>query len=140
MIDIYGNIGRVIGNSLSEETWEIFLKLLIAITDYILRPDAPSNQEALQRKLCPQLLKVLFEMWLLSRTRNPSLWEALKQRVRNWTHHISLIKTWKPVCLALTRRSIAILYGPSGLNFSFFFIISPSFSPNLLFAKNFLFF
>lgn len=101
---------------MSIETWEIFLKLLISITDSILRQDvANENIKGLQKKLCPQLLKVLFELWLLSRTRNPSLWFALKQRVRGWTHHISLILTWRETCFALTRRSTSILYGPAGL-------------------------
>lgn len=105
---------------MSTETWEIFLKLMIGIVDSILYPEAPATQEPVQRKLCPQLLNVLFELWLLSRTRNPKLWEALKLRVRGWTHHISLINTWKMTSFALTRRSVALLYGISGsFDFSF---------------------
>ena len=113
VLEIFAQIGRTIGQKLSIETWELFLKLLIAITDIVLRPEAPANQEPLQRKLCPQLLKVLFELWLHSRTRNPNLWLALKQRVHNWTHHMALIMTWKVTCFALTKRSASILYGPS---------------------------
>ena len=124
VLDIFVNIGRKIGHILSVETWEIFLKLLIGITDLILRTDAPQSQEPLQRKLCSQLLKVLFELWLLSRTRNPLLWEALKERVRGWTHHMALVLTWKLTCISLTKRSVAILYGPSGIFYFFFFFIS----------------
>lgn len=113
VLDIFANIGRQIGSSLSVETWEIFLKLLIAVTDTVLGVDAPAKQEVLQRKLCPQLLKVLFELWLLSGTRNPALWDALRQSVKGWTHHMSLILTWKVTCFALTKRSTAILYGPT---------------------------
>lgn len=92
------------------------MKLLIGLTDLILRPDFPTAQEQLQRKLCPQLLRVLFELWLLSRTRNPDLWKALKDRVKGWTHHMALIQTWNCITIALTKRSVAILYGPSGKN------------------------
>ena len=113
VLDIFVNIGRSIGTQFSVETWELFLKLLIGITDLILRPDAPPLQEPLQKRLCPQLLKVLFELWLLSRTRNPDLWSALKQRVHKWTHHMALILTWKLTCISLTKRSAAILYGPA---------------------------
>mmetsp|Transcript_2685 Transcript_2685/g.9507 ORF Transcript_2685/g.9507 Transcript_2685/m.9507 type:complete len:1308 (+) Transcript_2685:68-3991(+) len=113
VLDIFANIGRQIGSTLSVETWEIFLKLLIAVTDTVLGVDAPVRQEVLQRKLCPQLLKVLFELWLLSGTRNPALWDALRQSVKGWTHHMSLILTWKVTCFALTKRSTAILYGSS---------------------------
>ena len=125
VLDIYRNIGRVLGNSLTTETWEIFLKLLLTVTDYVLRSDAPSNQEPLQRKLCSQILQVLFETWLLSRTKNPVLWDALKQRVKGWTHHKDLIYTWKVVCFALTKRSITILYSAKGFFFSSLLSLSP---------------
>lgn len=113
VLDILAMVGRQIGGRLSVETWEIFLKLLIAITDSVLRVDAQGSQEPLQRKLCSQLFKVLFELWLLSRTRNPELWDALKQRVAGWTQHMSLILTWKVTCFALTKRTAGILYGPA---------------------------
>jgi len=111
VLDIFASIGRNVGPSLSVETWEVFLKLLIGITDSILHPEASEVQKPFQTKLCSQVLRVLFELWLLSRTRNPALWDALKQRVRGWTHHRALITTWNVVCFALTRRSIAVLYG-----------------------------
>jgi hypothetical protein len=114
VLEIYALIGRQLGQGLSVETWEVFLKLMISITDAILRPEAPSSQEPIQRKLVSQLLKVLFELWLLSRTRNPALWDALQHRVRGWTHHNELILTWKVTSFALTKRSTAILYGSSG--------------------------
>ena len=113
VLDIYSSIGRTIGNELSEETWEVFLKILIGISDSILRKDAPANVEALQRRLCSQLQKVLFELWLLSKTKNPLLWEALQQRVRGWTKHMPLILAWKVVSFALTKRTVNILYGGS---------------------------
>lgn len=113
VLDIYLQFGRQAGDSLNVETWETFLKLLLGVCDNILRADLDKSQETLQKKLCPQLLKVLFELWLLSRTKNPDLWAALFQRVVGWTQHMSLVLTWKVTAVALTKRVFAILYGPS---------------------------
>ena len=111
VLDIYIQIARNLGSKLNNETWEIILKLFIGIVDSVLRLDAPSNQEIFQRKLCSQILKVLFEVWLHSRTKNPHLWDALKNRVSGWVHHMPLVSTWNLISQSLTKRSIAILYG-----------------------------
>eukprot|EP01095_Lingulamoeba_sp_RSL-Kostka_P018275 TRINITY_DN9967_c1_g1_i3.p1 TRINITY_DN9967_c1_g1~~TRINITY_DN9967_c1_g1_i3.p1 ORF type:complete len:1160 (+),score=392.41 TRINITY_DN9967_c1_g1_i3:355-3834(+) len=113
VLDIFLQIGRQLGTKLSVETWEIFLKLLTSCADYILRQDLEKIQEALPRKLNAQIMKVVFELFLLSKTRNPDLWGALIDRVSYWTHHMSLILTWKTFAISLTRRTAAILYGPS---------------------------
>ena len=101
---------------MSKDTWEIFLKIIIAVCDSILRSDAPSVVTPLQRRLCSQMQKVLFESWLLSGTHNPDLWAALQSRVRGWTQHMPLTASWKVTCFALTKRTLSILYGSSGSN------------------------
>jgi hypothetical protein len=55
----------------------------------------------------------LVELWLLSGTNNPAMWNALATRITGWTRHIDLINTWKHTMLALTRRLFALLFGPS---------------------------
>lgn len=111
VLDIYVQVGRKLGDTLTKETWEIFLKILIAVGDSILRSDIPAHVESIQRYLCAQLHKVIFELWLLSGTQNPELWAALKDRVAGWTQHMPLILTWKVICLGLTKRVSTLLYG-----------------------------
>ena len=94
----------------------MFLKILIGTSDSILRIDAPSSLVPLQQRLCSQIQKVLFELWLLSRTQNPLLWEALQNRIQGWTRHMPLIHAWKVVTFALTKKTVSILYGNTNAN------------------------
>ena len=111
VLEMYTTIARHLGPKLSIETWELILKLIIGAVDSVLRIDAPSNQEPLQKKLCSQIVKMLFEVWLHSKTVNPSLWDALKSRICNWVHHMALISNWNLICQSLTKRTLSLLYG-----------------------------
>jgi len=108
VLDIYVTIGRRVGKDLSVETWEIFLKLVLGIADSLFR-----NSGGLQDRLCSQTLKVMFELWLHSRTRNPQMWKSLKSLALGWTHLMPLVMQWNVTTLALTNRSLALLYGPA---------------------------
>jgi hypothetical protein len=39
------------------------------------------------------------------------MWNALQARVKGWTRHMALMMTWKVTCFALTKRTLAIIYG-----------------------------
>eukprot|EP01100_Stratorugosa_tubuloviscum_P015429 TRINITY_DN8902_c0_g1_i1.p1 TRINITY_DN8902_c0_g1~~TRINITY_DN8902_c0_g1_i1.p1 ORF type:complete len:1255 (+),score=606.97 TRINITY_DN8902_c0_g1_i1:98-3862(+) len=109
MLDIYSNIGRQLARTLTLETWEVFLKILIGICDCLLQQAI--NEDALGRKLCQQLLKVIFDLWLHSRTRNPAMWAALRKFIPNWNKLMQLIKQWEVTTLGLTQRALILLYG-----------------------------
>jgi hypothetical protein len=78
-LNIFLAVARAVGATLSTETWEVFLKLMLGIVDSLfLSPQAPS---LLGNKLCNQALRVLFECWLSAQTFNPNMWNHLKDRV-----------------------------------------------------------
>lgn len=112
ILDIYLAIARQLGRSLSLETWEVFLKIVFGIGDSLLTP-VQGAEDSLAKRITQQLLKVIFELLLHSRTRNPALWGSLKKFVAGWTHLSTLITQWNITTLALTTRSLAILYGAS---------------------------
>jgi len=39
------------------------------------------------------------------------MWNALQARVKGWTRHMALMMTWKVTCFALTKRTLASIYG-----------------------------
>jgi len=55
VLDIYFSIGQE-GTLLDGESWELFLRLLLGITDYLL--GSPSSDHTLAMRLCPHVLKV----------------------------------------------------------------------------------
>jgi hypothetical protein len=62
-------------------------------------------------KLCPLLMKVLFEIWLRSTTKNQVLWDTLKELVQGWRYRRPVLEHWSNTAIGLTNRLIRILYG-----------------------------
>jgi len=60
ILDIYLEIGRTHWKTLSLETWEIFLKVLLGIADSMLSASASADAAALGLRLGYQVLKVVF--------------------------------------------------------------------------------
>lgn len=57
ILNIFLNVGRELQSTLSTETWEVWLKLLLGMTDSLL--GNPSSQECeLSKDLAPQVLRV----------------------------------------------------------------------------------
>jgi hypothetical protein len=56
VLDVYSLVGKSLRTKMDQQTWEIFLKLMIAICDSLLKPEI----EVMQRKLSAQLLRVCF--------------------------------------------------------------------------------
>lgn len=104
-------ITKAYAQTLTDETWDVLLKLLIGITDSLFL--APRDPSLLGQKLCNQTLKVLFECWLTAQTLKPEMWGFLKDRVSKWTHISHTIVQWQQVSLALTSRVIRTMYGAS---------------------------
>ncbi|KAG0208841.1 hypothetical protein BGX28_000316 [Mortierella sp. GBA30] len=109
--------GRQLGNSFSEETWEVILKVILGITDSLLRQQSKLNlvmpeHVKMSDDLCEHLLRVLFELWLRSGIRQVHMWDTLKQCFNGWTHREAVLKQWAASSLGLCQRVVRLLYGP----------------------------
>lgn len=74
-------------NSVTQETWESWLKLLLGVVDSIFRNRGNSGAVAhsfLIKSLGPPAFRVLCEVWLLSKTENPDLWGAFQNLASSW--------------------------------------------------------
>ncbi|KAF9582106.1 hypothetical protein BGW38_000639 [Lunasporangiospora selenospora] len=115
--------GRQLGSSFSDETWEVLLKVVLGITDSLLRehtasphipPSPPLSPEHVKMSddLCEHLLRVLFELWLRSNIRQVPMWDILKQCFNGWTHRLPVLHQWAASALGLCQRVVRLLYGP----------------------------
>jgi hypothetical protein len=68
--------GRDAGNRFSPEMWEFLMKIVLGVTDYLLS-DPVDEPNQLSTKLCPLLLKVLFQIWFRSGRMTDILWKRL---------------------------------------------------------------
>lgn len=99
---------------MSPLTWEALLKFLMTINDMLLSP--PNTSGGLAEHLCEKLISVLLEVWLHASCHHfpaPSMWKTLHELCVSWRHHNSMIDYWSRTSLALTRRVIQYMYGPS---------------------------
>ncbi|KAI7899745.1 uncharacterized protein BX663DRAFT_532705 [Cokeromyces recurvatus] len=99
----------------SEETWLVLLKVMLGITDYLLKEPVGETSSLgvmnMADELCDNLLQVLFELWLRSATMNVEMWDILKNCFARWTHRSKAIQQWSSTSLALTRRIQNLIYG-----------------------------
>eukprot|EP01114_Cavostelium_apophysatum_P000081 TRINITY_DN1007_c0_g1_i5.p1 TRINITY_DN1007_c0_g1~~TRINITY_DN1007_c0_g1_i5.p1 ORF type:complete len:802 (-),score=236.83 TRINITY_DN1007_c0_g1_i5:97-2502(-) len=112
VLSIIEQATREIGGRFSQETWELLLKVMLGCADVLLR-DPLDDPSQLSSKLCPQLLKVLFQVWFRSKNMNNSLWLSLAQLLRGWRHRMPTIVQYNAICVAFTARVIRLLYGPN---------------------------
>ncbi|KAL9543689.1 hypothetical protein MBANPS3_007993 [Mucor bainieri] len=118
---------------LSAETWSVLLKVMLGITDYLLKEpvgggaggsaaaagggggggDSTSSLGVINMadELCDSLLQVLFELWLRSNTMDVEMWDILKHCFIRWTHRSKAIQQWSSTSLALTKRIQSLIYG-----------------------------
>ena len=69
------NSVRQYGESFVAETWNILLKVMLGISDYLLRENSSSY---LTEQLIESVLWTLFECWLRSSVVQVELWSALE--------------------------------------------------------------
>jgi hypothetical protein len=78
------NIG---GREFSNETWKVFVKVVLGMTDCILgsSPDKRSSSVAfgMADQLCEDLITVCMEVWLRSHTVDVEMWDYLQVSVDN---------------------------------------------------------
>ncbi|KAI8338078.1 hypothetical protein BC941DRAFT_470077 [Chlamydoabsidia padenii] len=100
---------------LSPDTWIDLLKVILGITDSLLKE--PSGEtpipgvKNISDELCEPLLRVLFELWLRSRVKEIEMWNMLKHCFTRWSHRPQVIQYWTLTSLSLTNRIIHMLYG-----------------------------
>jgi hypothetical protein len=82
------------------------------------------NDEGLGQMLAPLLFKTLFELFLLSNSRNTAIWLTFKvtkphhnnivkdlAATNYWFNNVAFISVWNAVTVGLAQRMNAILYG-----------------------------
>ena len=112
-LKVFSMAGRTL--QLSAETWAVLLKVMLGITDYLLKePTGDISSLGVMNmadELCDHLLQVLFELWLRSNTMDVEMWDILKTCFGRWTHRSKAIQQWSTTSLALTKRIQHIVYG-----------------------------
>lgn len=95
---------------MSTATWKVLLRVLLGVTDYLLRvPTQPYCY--LSEELGEALLSNLIELWLRSQIFSADMWKALRSCYPTWAHRLLVISHWSAVSLALTQRVTRVLYG-----------------------------
>ncbi|KAI8096897.1 uncharacterized protein BX664DRAFT_275281 [Halteromyces radiatus] len=113
ILTVISTAGRTL--DLSSDTWTVLLKVMLGITDSLLKE--PSGEtpipgvKNISDELCEPLLRVLFELWLRSRTKEIDMWNILKSCFTRWCHRPQVIQYWSLVSLSLTHRVIHFLFG-----------------------------
>lgn len=101
------------GASLSGETWSNIMTSLLKVADNLLT--VPTEPMSLGEQLSNNLIFVVFDLWLrmcASSFPSPSLWKALRESCISWRHHPEVAQHWSALMISLTKRVIAVLYGP----------------------------
>ncbi|KAI9320406.1 hypothetical protein BX666DRAFT_2017636 [Dichotomocladium elegans] len=111
---VLARAGRVL--ALSEETWMVLLKVMLGITDFLLKEPMGGDTNGsgipnMGDELCEHLLRVLCELWLRSQIKDVAMWNMLKDCFRRWTHRPKSIEQWTLISLSLTTRTLNVLYG-----------------------------
>ncbi|CEP06859.1 hypothetical protein [Parasitella parasitica] len=112
-LKVFVMAGRTL--KLSDETWSVLLKVMLGITDYLLKEPSGDTLNLgvmnMADELCDSLLQVLFELWLRSNTMDVEMWDILKRCFMRWTHRSKAIQQWSSTSLALTKRIQNLIYG-----------------------------
>lgn len=112
-LKVFAMAGRTL--KLSSETWAVLLKVILGITDYLLKEPAGETSNLgvknMADELCDNLLQVLFELWLRSNTMDVEMWDILKTCFGRWTHRSKVIQQWSTTSLALTKRIQTLIFG-----------------------------
>ena len=108
---------------LSEETWEILLKVHLGISSQFLKDDINPNNP--YEQLVPYIVENLFDLWLISEAQKPGLFEFYSKLACEWIHREDVIKSWFSTCKGLTEKFINLVYGGQCI-YTPHFIIQPT--------------
>ncbi|KAJ5070469.1 hypothetical protein M0811_10941 [Anaeramoeba ignava] len=113
VISIYQKMVTERSELLTTETWEYLLNVLLGITDSILANEGTTTEPQLTTILTPFILRLLFDLWLRSESKNIEMWERFKKLASNWKHRKETMLQWSSTIYGLTNRVLNIIYGPS---------------------------
>ncbi len=109
VLKTYASIAAELSPLLSEESWEVLLKVNIGVTNKFLTemksPCDPAEQ------IAQPLIDNLFDVWLRSGVQSPLLFDKLSTYSSEWIHRENVIDAWARVCRGLTRRMLTVIYG-----------------------------
>ncbi|KAJ5072634.1 hypothetical protein M0811_01649 [Anaeramoeba ignava] len=108
VINIYQEVALERSQNFSTETWEYLLNTLIGISDSLV-----SNESNLTNELFSYLIRLLYDVWLRSSTKNLEMWERLRKSSISWRLKTETITQWIATIFGLTNKVINILYGPT---------------------------
>ncbi|KAJ6253423.1 hypothetical protein M0813_13393 [Anaeramoeba flamelloides] len=111
VISIFNRIKSKDKDFLSSDSWTYLLNILLGITDSFLRDEGTIIEPFLTKKLSVHMLKILFEIWLISETQDLRSWELLGTLAKDWIHRKCTIIQWSSTTFGLLNRVISILYG-----------------------------
>jgi RALGAPB N-terminal domain/Rap/ran-GAP len=93
----------------STSTWALLLKVLLGIADVLL--EGPSIGSSLGNTLESELLDVVFDAWLRSKTQDAHLWELLSSMCSRVLHRKWVIIHWRMICRVLSGHLVTMTYG-----------------------------
>ncbi|KAJ6250437.1 hypothetical protein M0813_16056 [Anaeramoeba flamelloides] len=111
IIDIFANTATKKDGWIDNDSWLYMLSVLIGITDNLLAGKGSHTEPRLTDELTPHLLKLLFDLWLKSKTRNLGMWKQLKHVFINWRHRKETIIQWSSTSYGLLNSLINLFYG-----------------------------
>ncbi|KAJ3430464.1 hypothetical protein M0812_23472 [Anaeramoeba flamelloides] len=113
IIEIVSQFAKNYGSELSEEIWNFLLNLYLGVVDHFLGQKQTENGEIFGKMLAPHLLKLLFELWLSSKTKDISMWNRLLFLFSGWKKYQETVVQWTATTYGLSNCVIQMLYGPS---------------------------
>ncbi|KAJ6251056.1 hypothetical protein M0813_15878 [Anaeramoeba flamelloides] len=111
VISIFNRFGTKEKDYISGETWCYLLNILMGITDSLIRNEGTVTEPILSEIFPVHMLKLLFELWLISETQDLKSWQLLKNLARDWVNRKETIIQWSSTIFGLLNRVISILYG-----------------------------
>ncbi|KAJ3442917.1 hypothetical protein M0812_12669 [Anaeramoeba flamelloides] len=110
VIQLYSLIQNKPKDYITEETWKHLLNIILGITDSLLQKGSQSVS-VLSKELSGQILKLLFDLWLISEIKDIKMWNLLKSLAHCWSHRKETILQWCATIFGLSNRVLGILYG-----------------------------
>lgn len=118
--------------NLSSETNSCLLKVLIGVSEYLLKqPHTPKNYKPEKQwsnqtsegllvymadQLDKELIVVLMETWTRSESTDFESWIHFKKYFQDWMHRGNVVSYWCALKLGLTNRLISALYSTAAIS------------------------
>ena len=109
IIKTYNKLCREFKKQLSEETFEVLLKVNLGIADMFL--SLPYNPNEISEQLTVSLFSNVFDILLFSGSQNRSLFLCFSDLSSRWLHRENFLNYWFSLCVGLNQRLLNILFG-----------------------------